>query len=99
MNSIDADAERIGINKEIWERFKEMHKPKEISDGKPIAPTLTQAEFESIVGPIDDKEAEKRHRASMAHRWFGYYRKCTDQQKKFKLIDEYNSLAKPKERE
>ena len=47
----------------------------------------------------DDREAEERHRVSMAQRWFGYYRKCTDQQKKFKLIDQYNSLAKPKERE
>ena len=60
---------------------------------------MQQAEFESIVGPIDDKEAEARHRASMAKRWFGYYRKCISQEKKFKLIDQYNSLAKPKERE
>lgn len=98
MNSIDDDAKIAGINKELWERFKEMYDPKEISDGKPTAPTLTQAEFESIVGQIDDKEAEARHRASMAQRWFGYYRKCTSQEKKFKLIDQYNSLAKPKER-
>jgi len=97
MSSIDKDAEIIGINKEIWEQFKEMFAPKEISDGrqKPV-----QQEFESIVGPIDDKEAEQRHRASMAKRWFfGYYKKCQDPKKKAKLIDQYNYLAKPRERE
>lgn len=99
MNDIEKDVELIGMNKEIWDKFKEMYCPKEVSEKKPTAPTLTQMEFESIVGPIDDKEAEQRHRASMAKRWFGYYRKCKDQQKKFKLIDEYNSLAKPKEKE
>lgn len=99
MTDIDKDAELIGIEKEIWERFKEMYIPKEVSDGKPTAPTLTQMEFESIVNPIDDKEAEQRHRASMAKRWFGYYRKCGNQEKKNKLIDQYNSLAKPRERE
>lgn len=86
MNNIDEDARLIGINTELWEEFKRSTKTE-------------QLEFESIVGPIDDKEAEARHRASMAKRWFGYYRKCSDQQKKFKLIDQYNSLAKPKERE
>jgi len=86
MNSIDEDARLIGINPELWEEFKRSTKTE-------------QLEFESIVGPIDDNEAEKRHRASMAKRWFGYYRKCADQSKKSKLIDQYNSLAKPKERE
>ena len=88
------------MNKEIWDKFKEMYCPKEVSDGKPTAPTLTQEEFESIVGPIDDREAEQRHRASMAKRWFfGYYRKCKDPEKKLRLIDQYNRLAKPRERE
>lgn len=86
MNSIDDDAKLVGIQPEVWEDFKKTFR-------------YEQMEFESIVGPIDDKEAEERHRASMARRWFGYYRKCTDQNKKFKLIDQYNSLAKPKERE
>ena len=86
MNSIDDDAKLVGIQPEVWEDFKKTFR-------------YEQMEFESIVGPIDDKEAETRHRASMAKRWFGYYRKCTDQNKKFKLIDQYNSLAKPKERE
>lgn len=100
MNNIDKDAEIAGIDKEIWKKFKELYAPKEISEGKPTAPTLTQMEFESIVGPIDDREAEQRHRDSMAKRWFfGYYRKCQDQKKKAKLIDEYNSVAKPRERE
>lgn len=86
MNSIDEDARIIGINPELWEEFKRSTKTE-------------QLEFESIVVPIDDKEAEERHRASMAKRWFGFYKKCTDQQKKLKLIDQYNSLAKQKERE
>ena len=86
MNSIDDDAKLVGISPEVWEDFKRTFK-------------YEQMEFESIVGPIDEKEAEERHRASMAKRWFGYYRKCTSQEKKFKLIDQYNSLAKPKERE
>jgi nitrate/TMAO reductase-like tetraheme cytochrome c subunit len=86
MNSIDDDAKLVGISPDVWDNFKKTFK-------------CEQMEFESIVGPIDEKEAEQRHRASMAKRWFGYYRKCTSQEKKFKLIDQYNSLAKPKERE
>ena len=86
MNSIDDDAKLVGISPEVWEDFKRTFK-------------YEQIEFESIVGPIDDKAAEERHRLSQAKRWFGYYRKCTDQQKKLQLIDQYNSLAKPKERE
>lgn len=86
MNNIDDDAKLVGISPEVWEDFKRTFR-------------YEQMEFESIVGPIDEREAEERHRASMAKRWFGYYRKCTSQEKKFKLIDQYNSLAKPKERE
>ena len=86
MNSIDEDAELCGINPEVWEAFKKTFKTE-------------QLEFDSIVGPIDEKEAEARHRASMAKRWFGYYKKCTDQKQKNRLIDQYNSLAKPKEKE
>ena len=86
MNSIDEDAKLVGISPDVWENFKKTFK-------------CEQIEFESIVNPIDEKEAEERHRASMAKRWFGYYKRCADQQKKFKLIDQYNSLAKPKERE
>ena len=73
-----------------------MYDPKEISDGKPTAPTLTQAEFESIVCQIDDKEAESRHLASMAKRWFGYYRKYKGN--KNAIIDQYNKIATMKER-
>ena len=96
MNDIDTDAQIAGINKEIWERFKEMYCSTKISDGRrePV-----QQEFEEITGPIDDKEAEARHRMLMAKRWFGYYRKCTDQKKKFDLIDQYNKIASSKERE
>jgi len=86
MNDIDEDARLCGIDPKVWEDFKKTFK-------------YEQMEFESIVGPIDEREAEERHRLSQAKRWFGYYRKCTDQNKKLALIDQYNSLAKPKERE
>ena len=86
MSDIDKDAELIGIPPDVWDNFKKTFK-------------CEQMEFESIVGPIDDKEAEQRHRASMAKRWFGYYKNCKDKNKKFALIDQYNSLAKPRERE
>jgi len=86
MNNIDDDAIKVcGINPDVWEEFKKSIKPQ-------------QMEFESITNPIDDKEAEQRHRASMAKRWFGYYKKCKDQKRKFKLIDEYNWLATTRER-
>lgn len=86
MNSIDDDAKLVGISPEVWEDFKRTFK-------------YEQMEFESIVGPIDDKAAEERHRLSQAKRWFGYYRKCKSQEKKFKLIDQYNWLATSRERQ
>ena len=80
MNSIDDDAKIVGINPETWKKFKEMHH-------------VEQPEFEEITGPIDDKEAFVRHKEAMAKRWFGYYRKCQDKKKKFKLIYQYNAVA------
>lgn len=81
MNRINNDLVICGINPEVCDAFKKTFKAE-------------QLEFDSIVGPIDEKEAEARHRASMAKRWFGYYRKCTDQKQKSTLIDQYNSLAR-----
>jgi len=46
----------------------------------------------------EDAEAAIRHRLSMAQRWFGYYNKSKDPQKKFKLIDQYNFLAQQRQR-
>lgn len=86
MQNIDDDARTIGINEETWRQFKELHK-------------VEQPEFEEIVAPIDDKEAFIRHKEAMARRWFGYYRKCKDPQKKLKLIDQYNFVATMKQRD
>lgn len=44
----------------------------------------------------DKHEAFIRHKQAMAMRWFGYYRKCKDQKKRLKLIDQYNFLAQSK---
>lgn len=81
MNSIDDDAKLVGISPDVWEDFKRTFK-------------YEQMEFESIVGPIDDKEAEERHRASMAKRWFfGYYLKRRNDKNKYKLIEQYNKIC------
>lgn len=84
MNSIDEDAiDVLGINPKVWRKYRGM------TDEKYV-----QQEFESVVSPIDDKEAKKRHLESIRNRWFGYYRKCKDKKKKLNLIDQYNYLAK-----
>lgn len=69
--------------------IRELPKERELTP-----PRMEQAEFESVTNPIDDREAFIRHKQEMARRWFGYYKKCKDQQKKLKLIDQYNYLAK-----
>lgn len=61
---------------------------------EPRKPVIEQPEFPEIVEAIDDKEAFDRHKEAIRKRWFGYYKKCKDQQKKFKLIDQYNYLAR-----
>jgi len=105
MSNIDDDATLIGISPEVWEQFRSLTSGRGVKDRdlpleRELPPhRMEQMEFESIVNPIDDREAEQRHRQAMAKRWFGYYKKCTDQSKKNKLIDQYNSLAKPKERD
>lgn len=76
--SIDEDAKTAGISDETWKRFKEKY-------------TVEQPEFAEIVDQIDDIEAEQRHMASMAQRWFGYYRKCKS--KRNNIIDQYNKIA------
>lgn len=86
MQSIDDDAKLIGINEETWKKFKE---------SKPIQ---EQLEFSAIVDPIDDREAFIRRKQALAKRWFGYYRKCKDPQKKLKLIDQYNLVATMQQR-
>ena len=79
MDSLDDDAKLIGIDEEVWRKFRES-KPKQ-----------EQMEFPEIVDPIDDREAFIRHKQSMAKRWFGYYKKSN--QKKLRLIYQYNKIA------
>jgi len=86
MQTIDDDAKILGINEDTWRRFKTNSQKAE------------QAEFESITNPIDDREAFIRHKQAMARRWFEYYKRCQDQKKKFRLIDQYNALAQTRER-
>ena len=41
-----------------------------------------------------DKETYLRRKQALALRWFGYYRKCKDQNKKFDLLRQYNRVAR-----
>lgn len=52
---------------------------------------LMQGEFESITGPIDDREAFIRRKQALAKRWFGYYKKCKGDRNR--IIDQYNKIA------
>lgn len=80
MDSIDEDAKLIGINQDVWRKFRD------------IKPKQEQMEFSEVVDPIDDREAFIRHKQAMAQRWFGYYRKSKGN--KIRLIDQYNYLAR-----
>lgn len=82
MTTIDEDAELIGINQKTWKEFKQMY----IQDDLPY--------FQEQ----DDKESFERHKQAMTKRWFGYYKKSKDRQKKLKLIDQYNFIATMKQR-
>lgn len=101
MNSIDDDAELIGINPKTWKEFRmtqykerELPSIRELPNERELPPRrMEQMGFESIVNPIDDREAFIRRKQALAKRWFGYYRKCKDQRKKFNLIEQYNYLA------
>ena len=84
-DEIDKDAEIIGINPKVWKEFRGMKDPKYIQDDLPY--------FQQQ----DDKEAFERHKQAMTKRWFGYYKKSKEQ-KKSKLIDQYNFIATMKQR-
>ena len=57
---------------------------------------MEQQEFESITGPIDDREAFIRHKEAMAKRWFGYYKKYKGNRNA--IIDQYNKIALMRQR-
>ena len=90
MNSIDEDAKLIGFNEKTWKAFKKMYVQNDL-DG------FAQAEAEAREAKID-KEASLRHKQAMAQRWFGYYKKCSDQKKKMALVDQYNRIAQMNQR-
>ena len=90
MNSIDDDAKLIGIDTKIWKEFRGMTDEKYVQDD---LPGMLEAETEARESKIDH-EAFLRRKQALAHRWFGYYRKCKDQKKKMLLIDQYNRIAK-----
>ena len=114
MNSIDEDAELLGIDPKIWKEFKEMntswkeermtqYKERELPSVRELPqerelppPRMEQAEIESIVNPIDEREAFIRHKQAMARRWFGYYKKCKGDRNA--IIDQYNKIAMMKQR-
>ena len=95
MDELDDDAELLGIDHKVWAEFRGMVKKE-----TPIEPTqppkMVQGEFESITGPVDDKEAKKRHLKAVRDRWFAYYRKCKGD--KSKIIDQFNRIALMKDR-
>lgn len=110
MSSIDEDAYRIGIDPKIWKEFRNMnwketrgtqHRELPLEREMPLdrelpPPRLIQGEFESIVEPIDDKEAKIRHLKAVRDRWFGYYKKCKGD--KSKIIDQFNKIALMRDR-
>ena len=115
MDSIDKDAELIGIDKKVWMEFRGMHtswkderetqyKERELPSIRELPlerelppPRMEQAEFESIVNPIDDREAFIRRKQALAKRWFGYYKKYKGNRNA--IIDQYNKIAMMKGRE
>ena len=111
-DEIDRDAELIGIDPKIWKEFRmrnwkeergkqwrELPKERELPLEREMPPKrLVQGEFESITGPIDDKEAFIRHKEAMARRAFAWYR-LSKKKDKSKLIDIYNGIATMKQRD
>lgn len=43
-------------------------------------------------------EASERHTRSVALRWFGYYKKSNDPNKRFDIIRQYNMIATMRQR-
>ena len=81
MPSLDEDAKLIGINPEKLKRFQK---------------SIEQDEFESITGPIDDREAFIRRKQALVQRWFSYYKKCKSRRNT--IIDQYNKIATMRQR-
>ena len=110
-DEIDRDAiDILGIDPKIWKEFRMRNwkeergtqwrglpKERELPLERELPPQrLVQGEFESITGPVDEKEAKIRHLQSIRDRWFAYYRKCKGD--KSKIIDQFNRIALMKDR-
>lgn len=112
MNSIDEDAELIGIDKKVWMEFRGMtnwkeqrgtqYREKPLDREMPLKRLQPHPRFIQDDLPYfqeqDDKEAFERRKRALAQRWFGYYKKCNTQ-KKLRLIDQFNRIATMKGRE
>lgn len=104
MRSIDDDAELIGIDPKTWKEFRmtqykerELPSIRELPNERELPPArMEQMEFESITGPIDDREAFIRRKQALAKRWFGYYKKCKGDRNR--IIEQYNKIATMKQR-
>ncbi len=44
------------------------------------------------------EEAKQRHQKALAMRWFGYYKKSNDPNKRFDILRQYNKIATMRER-
>lgn len=44
------------------------------------------------------EEAKQRHKKALAMRWFGYYKKSNDPNKRFDILRQYNKIATMRER-
>lgn len=112
MNSIDEDAELIGIDKKVWMEFRGMtnwkeqrgtqYREKPLDREMPLKRLQPHPRFVQDDLPYfqqqDDKEAFERRKMALAQRWFGYYKKCNTQ-KKLRLVDQFNRIATMKGRE
>ena len=44
------------------------------------------------------EEAKARHQKALSMRWFGYYKKSNDPNKRFNILQQYNRIATMKQR-
>ena len=44
------------------------------------------------------EEAKERHQRALALRWFGYYKKSNDPNKRFNIMKQYNQIATMRQR-
>ena len=106
MNSIDEDAELIGIDKKVWMEFRGMtnwkeergtqYREKPLERELPLKRLQPHPRFVQDDLPYfqqqDDKEAFERHKQAMAQRAFAWYR-LGKKKDKSRLVDIYNKIC------